>query len=139
MPERQESGKSRSRIRPRSDHCVYRVFDEVGQLLYVGVSSDVFLRFAQHAQRAPWVAYVASVTFEQHPTREAAEAAEAEAIRTEDPVWNMDGRPFGRFMQWMKAYPDGNPDDFDVADLIRRTSDLIGKNTNPYNQGETQP
>ena len=110
MLEQQESDESMARIRPRSHHCVYRVFDEVGQLLYVGVSSDVFLRFAQHAQRAPWVAYVASVTFQQFPTREAAEAAEAEAIRTEDPVWNMDGRPARRFLQWMRAYPDGDPD-----------------------------
>lgn len=118
---------------------VYRCFDEEGRLLYVGVSYSIFLRLGQHNDRAPWMHYAVTIKLERFPTREAAEAAEAAAILGEDPVWNQDGRPARRFMQWMAAYPSGNPDDVDVDALIERARQLIGTNANPYNQGETHP
>lgn len=115
---------------------LYRAFDAEGRLLYVGISGNVFLRFTEHEANAAWTAHAVRIELEHYSTREAALAAEAEAIRTEDPVWNMDGRPFGRFMQWMAAYPNRNPDDFDVADLRRRaTARLLRTTPTGENQG----
>src|SRR5689334_6233875 len=81
-PPEMSRGKSVSTI-------VYRVFDEQDRLLYVGVTGGIFLRLGEHTQRSPWVAYAARITLARYSTREAGEAAEKEAIRTEDPVWNM--------------------------------------------------
>lgn len=128
MSERQESG---------GETCVYRVFDAQGRLLYVGITYSVFLRLGKHNDNAPWAHYATTITLERFKTREEAEAAEAEAILTEDPVWNQHGRPVRRFMQWMHAYPNRNPDDVDVDALMRRTRHLV-LNTSDPKQGESQ-
>lgn len=128
MSERQESGGA---------SVLYRVFDAQDRLLYVGVSYSVFLRLGQHNDKAGWARYAVKITLERFSDREAAIDAEAEAIRTEDPVWNYTGRPVRRFLQWMAAYPH-DPDDIDIDAVIRRTSERIGKNANPYNQGVSQ-
>jgi hypothetical protein len=57
---------------------------------------------------------VVKLTFERHSDRETAAAAELFAIRDEDPVWNVRGRPFERSMQWMAAYPDKHADDISL-------------------------
>lgn len=97
---------------------LYRVYDERDWLLYVGISDAPLLRFAQHADAAAsWGRYARKVTFEPYPTREQAEMAELEAIRTEDPVWNMRGRDTMRFYRWMLAYPSRHADDIDVDEM----------------------
>lgn len=110
---------------------LYRAFDDQDRLLYVGISDSVFLRLGQHNDRAPWANYATKITLERFGTREEAEAAEAAAILTEDPVWNQHGRPARRFMQWMAAYPNRDPDSVDVDALMARTRHLV------FNQGET--
>lgn len=104
---------------------LYRAYDDRERLLYIGISDSPLIRLGQHAASSPWTVYVAKLTFERHATREAVEDAEREAIATEDPVWNMQGRPIRRFLQWMKAYPDGDPDEIDVDDLITRSQRRI--------------
>lgn len=113
---------------------LYRAFDAEDRLLYVGVSGNVFIRLTEHEANAAWTAYAVRIQLERYATREEALTAEAEAILTEDPVWNMDGRPFGRFMQWMAAYPRKNPDDFDVNELRKLGRDRLFATT--PNQGE---
>lgn len=66
---------------------LYRHFDADGRLLYVGISYDALVRLRQHKDRSAWFSRIASITIEKHATREAALAAEAEAINREKPAW----------------------------------------------------
>lgn len=69
--------------------ALYRHFDEGGELLYVGISSSVIQRLAQHSRHTKWARRIARVDVEYYESREAAEAAERSAIRAERPLWNI--------------------------------------------------
>ncbi|MFJ5532525.1 hypothetical protein [Streptomyces sp. NPDC093261] len=99
---------------------VYRAYDEQERLLYVGISYNELLRLGQHTSSSQWAAYVAKITFQRCATRREAEEAEAEAIKSEDPVFNYVGRPSRRFLQWMAAYPHRDPDEVDTEELRAR-------------------
>lgn len=97
---------------------LYRAYDDADRLLYVGISDDVFDRLGQHRRcGAAWTRHTARLTFERHETREAAATAELAAIRGEDPVFNIAGRPYERWMQWAAAYPVAHADDIDLDEL----------------------
>ena len=96
---------------------LYRAYDTAGRLLYVGIAKDVFDRVGQHRTSA-WSRHATRLEFIEYPTRDDAAAAELEAIRTEDPVWNIMGRPHERHLRWMAAYPDMDPDGVEV-DAVR--------------------
>lgn len=66
-------------------HIVYRLWDE-DDLLYVGVTSNGRERVSDHRGR-----WIFEVTWEEYPTREAAEWAEKVAIRDEHPIHNVMG------------------------------------------------
>lgn len=68
---------------------VYRAFDADERLLYVGCTKNLGSRKADHRKRAPWYADAVSWTSVEYPTRAGALAAEALAIDTENPVWNV--------------------------------------------------
>lgn len=70
---------------------LYRMRDEVGVLLYVGVTATVrgATRFGEHAKHKWWWPDVQSITVEHYMTREAAESAEQRAIQTEGPLHNI--------------------------------------------------
>jgi predicted DNA-binding transcriptional regulator AlpA len=74
-------------VRPKGCH-LYRHFDEAGALLYVGISLSALNRLMAHMDDSAWYWSIAKVTIEVHPTREAAEAAERQAIRNERPLFN---------------------------------------------------
>lgn len=71
---------------------LYRLFAADGSLLYVGIGGNPGRRFEQHRTNKPWWGDVASMTLEHHPTREAAIAAELQAIKAENPRHNIAGR-----------------------------------------------
>lgn len=100
---------------------LYRAYDDRDRLLYVGISDGEFIRLAQHAASAPWTVHAVKITLQRYILRADAEAAEREAIATEDPVWNYQGRPVARYLQWMAAYPDGDPDAVDASALRDRS------------------
>jgi predicted GIY-YIG superfamily endonuclease len=68
---------------------LYRFFDADETLLYVGISLNAAKRASQHRKDKPWWPDVATMTVERHDTREAALEAEAEAIRSERPLHNV--------------------------------------------------
>ena len=71
---------------------VYRLYAADGSLTYVGQTSDLRQRMDAHFSR--WNDDdLADFTWEPHPTRIAALAAEDLAIRTEAPLHNKAGRP----------------------------------------------
>lgn len=71
------------------DHALYRLYDESGQLLYVGISVDPGKRLAQHRSDKKWWSEVSNITIQPMATRKVALAAEREAIKDERPVYNL--------------------------------------------------
>jgi len=68
---------------------VYRFFGERRRLLYVGITRREYHRLHQHSRDKGWWEDVRTATFEHYPTRQEALWAEAEAIRSENPVHNI--------------------------------------------------
>lgn len=68
--------------------ALYRLYDAGGVLLYVGISYQPEVRFEQHADQKPWWSQVVRRDVEWFDDRPTAAAAEAVAIRTEDPEHN---------------------------------------------------
>ena len=73
--------------------AVYRFFDADGRLLYVGMTGNIQLRWRTHAADKPWWPEVARQATVWYETRAEAAVAESEAIRGEDPLYNISGTP----------------------------------------------
>jgi predicted GIY-YIG superfamily endonuclease len=95
---------------------VYRAFDDAGRLLYVGCTVNMEGRLATHASSSPWYMFHARIEVETFPTRELAAEAEAVAIATEHPRWNMRGRS--------DDHPDGQCYDVQAAPWLAYERDL---------------
>ncbi|MGY1439498.1 GIY-YIG nuclease family protein [Streptomyces reniochalinae] len=69
--------------------ALYRFYDGKGRLLYVGVSSQLERRWAQHEMSKPWWHLVERRTVEWHATGREALAAEEQAINSEAPLYQL--------------------------------------------------
>jgi predicted GIY-YIG superfamily endonuclease len=72
----------------RGATAVYRLRDERGALLYIGLTKDPERRFAQHASNKHWWPQVADIETIVYPSRIEAELAEDWAIFEEQPLYN---------------------------------------------------
>ena len=72
-----------------SSTVLYRYFAESGELLYVGISKTFANRAQQHNQGSSWFQESVPVTLEHFSSRKEALAAEAKAIKNEQPVYNI--------------------------------------------------
>lgn len=70
-------------------HCVYRAYDDGGELLYVGCTYDFEKRHDQHARKSAWSARADRWSVRWHGNRAEALAAERLAIATEHPQANV--------------------------------------------------
>lgn len=68
---------------------VYRLADDDGTLLYVGIAADPGRRFTQHAKVKRWWCDVAHIDLELCDTRESALSLERRAILNEQPLYNI--------------------------------------------------
>jgi predicted GIY-YIG superfamily endonuclease len=68
---------------------LYRHFNNVGELLYVGVSLSALQRLGQHAENSEWFNSIDRVTIEHFDSREEALAAERSAIIQDRPMHNI--------------------------------------------------
>ena len=68
---------------------LYRFFNRGGQLLYVGITDDVFKRWRQHSVDKPWFGEVSRFERDWYPDRDSVLAAEKHAIITEKPKYNI--------------------------------------------------
>ncbi len=68
---------------------LYRHFDSDGVLLYVGVSISHLHRLEQHQRHSPWFGAIHTQRIEWFDTREAALAAERDAVIHEKPLHNI--------------------------------------------------
>lgn len=99
---------------------VYRVWDDQGRLLYVGMSDEPLRRMSGHHRCSVWADKAAEIRIEWHPSREEAAAAESAAILAEDPIHNAN-RPGGdssRWLRWILAEARGvHADDITTAEM----------------------
>lgn len=86
--------------RKSGPYYVYRVFDAVGQLIYIGCTNDLFRRLAQQEELAWWAPQAVKVKASVHANYEAGLAAERKAIQTEHPRWNVGARKWRRNKDW---------------------------------------
>jgi predicted GIY-YIG superfamily endonuclease len=79
-----------SRPNPLRPYWLYRCLDRNDTLLYVGIARDPARRLREHAGSKSWFGYVAQldVAAWSWVSREDAEKAEQEAIKTELPLFN---------------------------------------------------
>lgn len=75
--------------------AVYRHYDARGTLLYVGASSDPAVRADQHQRRTRWARLSTRMTTEWYSSKVEALQAEADAIRAELPLFNINELPRG--------------------------------------------
>lgn len=97
--------------------CVYRAFDTYGRLLYVGQTRNVEQRLREHSTLSAWWLFHKTVEVTPYATREEAMAAEAEAIQTEYPRWNMVGRALD--------HPDGWAPNTHKAEWLAEERELV--------------
>lgn len=87
-------------------HRLYRWFDEDGNLLYVGITSDPMYRMGQHYRTSRWVDFATTITLGPVlPDEETARRLETAAIRSEGPIFNraMLSGPFDAEYEYLKA------------------------------------
>lgn len=80
----------RHKWREEQRTAVYRLWDEDGELLYVGITYDVRERWRHHNKHKPWWPQVAHERFDWYETRPEAEEAEVHAIVVGNPVHNVE-------------------------------------------------
>ncbi|MEU1088919.1 GntR family transcriptional regulator [Streptomyces sp. NPDC005892] len=68
--------------------ALYRLYDKLDRLLYVGIAGDPKTRWHRHASDKAWWPEVVTRDVEWFSSRELAAAAEVETITTEKPVHN---------------------------------------------------
>jgi hypothetical protein len=124
--------------------ALYRHFDAAGALLYVGISNDALRRLCQHKDRSGWYAQIVKVDVQWMPDRSAALAAEAQAIATENPAWNVRGQPRSTPRKKTPSSPLGGRS-YDAADLVmngpyedRPRSTLAGMFFHLYENGKIE-
>jgi predicted GIY-YIG superfamily endonuclease len=73
---------------PDRETDLYRWFDEVDRLLYIGISDDLAARTRGHVKKSTWMNFAADRTVQHFPNRSAALDAEEAAIKAEQPLFN---------------------------------------------------
>lgn len=80
-------GEGRSRL-STTPTCLYRLYDVFGNLLYLGISSNLKRRWKEHRTSSWWWPQVIDRQEEWFDDRPTAHAAERVAVRTELPLHN---------------------------------------------------
>lgn len=75
-----------------NETAVYRFYDDLGDLLYVGVAWNPFKRWATHRRRSGWHGSARRVVVEVYRSEREALRIEREWIRNAEPTWNIRSR-----------------------------------------------
>lgn len=85
------TGERAARLAGRT--ALYRLFNTTGELLYVGVTNNLDVRYGAHATEKPWWHEVAERKVVWFESRDEALATETRAINDEKPRYNILGTP----------------------------------------------
>lgn len=84
-------GKRVNADRGESKYILYRWWDASGRLLYVGKSISLYSRISQHRNRSGFFNEATTMTIERLESAEQLAAAEMQAIKKENPLFNIAG------------------------------------------------
>ena len=70
-------------------HMLYKLSDISGRLLYIGITSRGPTRLVEHYRHKEWFPLVARIQLERYMTRGEVEAREREAIKSLEPIFNI--------------------------------------------------
>ena len=70
-------------------YILYRFYGDGDQLLYIGVTADPGKRMSAHSQNKPWWNLVRNITMQNFPNRMQLMRSEKEAIKAENPRFNI--------------------------------------------------
>jgi predicted GIY-YIG superfamily endonuclease len=70
--------------------CLYKHLNASGEVLYVGIASEVWKRSVQHEGKSSWFKDVRTIEVEHFPNREAAIEAEETTVMALKPRFNVD-------------------------------------------------
>jgi excinuclease UvrABC nuclease subunit len=87
-------------------NVVYRLYDQNGDLLYVGKSNGFLRRQLHHEKHKEWWGEVTDISLNLYPCRCASEDAERAAIRAEKPRYNNQHNRMRRYEEWLKTMPN---------------------------------
>ena len=89
VPIKEES--SRNQIQPLRPFTqwLYRMFNDDGELLYVGITSRRWQRWREHEKSQPWIQEATVFRWQGFYSRTAVERAERDSIREEKPKYNV--------------------------------------------------
>ena len=87
---------------------LYHIYGEADSLLYIGVSKHFGVRWQQHAQKQPWWNERRRMTVDFYDTRDEALDAEALAIFTEQPKYNVLHRKQAQRLQKLRGLQPAN-------------------------------
>ena len=95
----------------KADLTLYRLFSADNELLYVGMTGGPMLRIFHHSSYMPWWGEVVTIRLERgFISREELAAAEREAIRVEQPRYNVAG---------IRPIPQRRPQDILNEEAVR--------------------
>lgn len=75
------------------EHYVYKAYDSMGCLLYVGLTYDLRVRMRNHAKSSLWWNEHVYMEYAVYRDRQSATADERKAILTEYPIYNIQKTP----------------------------------------------
>lgn len=76
--------------------ALYRCYDELGRLLYVGITNAGAGRWIKHGHESAWWELTRRIDLEHYPTRADACAAERQIIRELQPMHNTQHADYGK-------------------------------------------
>lgn len=89
VPIRTESGLLAEWRKPSPETAVYRIYNAADELLYVGITNDLIIRWIGHrSDKLWWRTEAHRYDVRWYPDRDVAKAEEKQAIITEGPKYN---------------------------------------------------
>lgn len=71
-------------------HILYRLFGESNDLLYIGITNNIFSRIYTHSRDKDWFSDIRNINIEHFNNRKELKSAEILAIKNESPPYNKD-------------------------------------------------
>lgn len=107
--------------------ALYRFYDGIDRLLYVGITNNLITRWADHRAEKPWWPQVSKRTVVLYGSRGEAEDAEKTAIRMEQPIHNVVGRSEPRPKRSARKLPSELQQRLEAFELARSQSFTLDK------------
>ena len=85
--------------------AVYFVYNDTGDVVYIGVTYDPYARIRNHANTAPWRSEIAEWSADWYLNRRDAEYVELILISEQQPIYNVAGTPLHRAVSLRLVVP----------------------------------